>query len=128
MATHKLHSTLGIKGNEPLTTYTDYVNKYPSTLQTTSYNFPSTETTGEICCGVVKATPLHNKNAAQHFADLEMVEKEDAIRPAFVNPVTQERKKVECIRVDGGFDEGPPHKEVQYWWTRRHIGAETVVT
>lgn len=128
MTTHKLHSTLSVRGNEPLTTYTDYVNKYPSTLQTTSYNFPSTETTGEICCGVVKATPLHNKNAAQHFADLEMIENEDTIRPAFVNPGTQERKKVECIRVDGGYDEGPSHKEVQYWWTRRHIEAGTVVT
>ena len=67
MATHKLHSTLGIKGNQPLTTYTDYVNKYPSTLQTTSYNFPSTDTTGEICCGVVKAAALHNKKCSTAF-------------------------------------------------------------
>ena len=48
MTTHKLHSTLDIKGSEPLTTYTDYVNKYPSTLQTTSYNFPSTQATGKF--------------------------------------------------------------------------------
>ena len=26
-----------------------YVNKYVSVLQTTSYNFPSTKTTGKIC-------------------------------------------------------------------------------
>ena len=113
MTTHKLHSTLSIQGSEPLTTYTDYVNKYPSTLQTTSYNFSGTDSTGEICCGVVKATPLHWKNAAQHFADLKEVEKKDSVRPAFINPITQEKKKIECIRVDGGFHEGPPHKEVQ---------------
>lgn len=128
MTTHKLHSTLSIQGSEPLTTYTDYVNKYPSTLQTTSYNFSGTDSTGEICCGVVKATPLHWKNAAQHFADLKEVEKKDSVRPAFINPITQEKKKIECIRVDGGFHEGPPHKEVQYWWTRRHLEVETVVT
>ena len=128
MTTHKLHSTLSIKGSEPLTTYTDYVNKYPSTLKTTSYNFSGTDSTGEICCGVVKATPLQSKNTAQHFADLKEVEKKDSVRSAFINPVTQKKKKIECIRVDGGFDEGPPHKEVQYWWTRRHLEAETVVT
>ncbi|CAH3186929.1 unnamed protein product [Porites lobata] len=128
MTTHKLHSTLSIKGSEPLTTYTDYVNKYPSTLQTTSYNFSGTDSTGEICCGMVKATPLHWKNAAQHFADLKEVEKKDSVRPAFINPITQEKKKIECIRVDGAFHEGPPHKEVQYWWTRRHLEVETVVT
>ena len=77
---------------------------------------------------MVKATPLHSKNAAQHFADLKEVEKKDSVRPAFINPITQEKKKIECIRVDGGFDEGPPHKEVQYWWTRRHLEGETVVT
>ena len=128
MTTHKLHSTLSIKGSEPLTTYTDYVNKYPSTLQTTSYNFSGTDSTGEICCGVVKATPLHWKNVAQHFADLKEVEEKDSVRPAFINPITQEKKKIECIRVDGAFHEGPPHKEVQYWWTRRHLEVETVVT
>ena len=77
---------------------------------------------------MVKATPLHSKNAAQHFADLRQLEKVDSVRPAFINPVSQEKKKIECIRVDGGFDEGPPHKEVQYWWTPRHLEAETVVT
>ena len=79
MTTHKHHSTLSIKGSESLTTYTDYVNKYPSTLHTTSYNFSGTDSTGEICCVVVKATPLHLKNAAQHFADLKEVEKKDSV-------------------------------------------------
>lgn len=57
-----------------------------------------------------------------------MLEKEDTVLPTFINPSTEERKRIECIRVDGGFDEGPPHKEVQYWWTRRHLESETVVT
>ena len=71
MTMHKLHSTLGIKGIRQLTTYTDYVKRYPSTLQTASYNFPRTQTTGKICCSVEKAAPLHKKNVAQHFADLK---------------------------------------------------------
>jgi len=128
MATHRLHSTLSVKDKECVTTYTDYTNKYPATLQTTSYNFVATETTGEICCGVVKAPGIHKKGAAQHFADLQMLEQKEVSRPAFINPATNMPKHIECVRVDGGFDEGPPHQEVQYWWTRRHIEAETVVT
>ena len=54
------------------TTRTDYMNLYPSVLQTTSYNFPSTETTNEICGGVVKTKKLFNKNPAQHYADMLM--------------------------------------------------------
>ena len=49
MATHKLQAMLCVKGKEHCTTRTDYVNKYSSTLQTTSYNFPATRNTGEIC-------------------------------------------------------------------------------
>ncbi|CAH3156626.1 unnamed protein product [Porites evermanni] len=66
LATHNKQATLCIKDSVPLTTTTDYVNKYPSTLQTTSYNFSSTGTTAEICSGIVKAIPLHQKNPAQH--------------------------------------------------------------
>ena len=50
MTTHKLHASLCLKNEDPLTTRTDYVNRYPSVLQTTSYNFPATKTTGEIMC------------------------------------------------------------------------------
>jgi hypothetical protein len=39
MTTHRLHGTLCVKGKEALTTCTDYTTRYPSTLQTTSYNF-----------------------------------------------------------------------------------------
>lgn len=117
MTTHKLHKTLSLKENAPLTTHTDYVNKYPSTLQTSSYNFPSTETTGELCAVVVKATPLHQKNPAQHFADSKMLQEQDNVKPAFCNHDSGLQKKIECIRVDGCSDEGPGHTEVQYWWT-----------
>ena len=125
MATNKQHATLCVKGSEHLTTRTDYVNKYASVLQTTSYNFPSTKTTGEICAGVVKAPGLFEKNPAQHFADLEMVEQHEEITPAFINPVTGKGKEIECVRVDGSYDEGPSHVEVQYWWTVRHIRSKS---
>ena len=85
MATHKSHATLCISGKESLTTRTDYVNSYPSVLQTTSYNFPATANTGEICAGVVKAPGLFEKGPPQHMADLKMVEKQEAVQPTFVN-------------------------------------------
>lgn len=128
MSTHRLHKTLSVKGNAPLTTRTDYVTKYPSTLQTSSYNFPETESTGEICAGIVKVIPVHAKNPPQHFADLKMLHKKDAIKPAFYNRNTGLPKTIECIQVDGGGDEGPAHVEVQYWWTVRHIEQATQVT
>lgn len=59
-ASHKQHATLCVRGNKPLTTRTDYTNKYPSTLQTTSYNFPSTNTTGELRPLVYLRNILHN--------------------------------------------------------------------
>lgn len=121
VATHRLHGTLCVKGKESLATRTDYVNKYPSTLQTTCYNFPGTETTGEICMGVVKAPVLFNKNSAQHLADLEAISNNEYSNAAFVNQTTGKRKEIECIRVDGGYDEGPTHLETQYWWTLHHL-------
>lgn len=121
MSTHKQHASLCLKNDLPLTTRTDYVNRYPSVLQTTSYNFPATKTTGEVCAGVVKAQKLYNKNPAQHFADLKMLEDKPEIKPAFLNPLTGEDKEIECVRVDGGGDEGPLHEEVQYWWSKRHL-------
>ncbi|CAB3982277.1 Hypothetical predicted protein [Paramuricea clavata] len=123
LATHRLHGNLCVKGKETLATRTDYVNKYPSTLQTTSYNFPGTETTGEICMGVVKAPVLFSKNSAQHLADLEAISKNECSKPAFINPTTGTRKEIECVRVDGGYDEGPAHLETQYWWTLHHLNS-----
>ena len=128
MATHKLHATLCTKGNEHITTRCDYVNQYKSTLQTTSYNFAATETTAEICAGVVKASVLFNKNAAQHYADIQMLEEKEETKPAFTNNITKQRKPIECARVDGSFDEGPSHLDVQFWWTKRHLETKTKMT
>ena len=65
MATYHLHKTPAVQGHETLTTYTDYVNRYPSILQTTSYNFTDTQTTGEVCAGIVKASLVYPKNPCQ---------------------------------------------------------------
>lgn len=121
LATHNKRATLCIAEEVPLTTKSDYVNKYPSTLQTTSYNFLGTGTTAEICAGVVKAVPLHSKNPAQHFNDLNEIETYLDVQPAFFNCLSGERKTKVCVRVDGGHDEGPTHKQVQFWWTCYHL-------
>ena len=99
LATHRLHGSLCVKGKEPLATRTDYVNNYPSTLQTTSYNFPATKTAGEICMGVVKTPALFSKNSAQHLADLEDISNMEYSKSAFINPTTGKRKEVEWMVV-----------------------------
>ena len=53
-----------------------------------------------------KVQPLFPKSPAQHFASLAMIENEEAVRLAFVNCTTHNNKYIECIRVDGGADEG----------------------
>ena len=108
LSTHRLHRSPVVKGHDLLTTHTDYVNNYPSILQTTCYNFSATKTTGELCAGVVKAAGIHKKNPAQHYADLEMLEKVNEVQPAFINVHSNTNKKIECVRVDGAADEGPP--------------------
>ena len=128
LTTHKLHCTPVVQGKEILTTRTVYVNSYPSLLQTTSYNFTRTKTTGEVCAGVVKGKGVFLKNAAQHAADLTFLEDESSVNSIFINPLTGQAKQVECIRVDGATDEGPIHPEIQFWWTLRHIQRPTAVT
>lgn len=83
LSTHHQYSNPVVKGKEILTTYTDYVNRYPSVIQTTSYNFTGTKTTPELCAGVVKAQPLFAKSPAQHMADLRMLQKQDNLKSAF---------------------------------------------
>ncbi len=104
-----------------MTTRTDSVNKYSATLQTTLYNFSSTNTTPEICVGVVKASGSFPNNPAQHTADLTLLDSGDVdkqeLKPAFVDLVTGTPKPIDCIRVDGASDEGPGHDE---GWTVRH--------
>ena len=128
LTTCRQYTTPAIQGSEVLSTRTDYVSKHPSVLQTTSYNFSATATTGELCAGVVKAPKVHQKNPAQHMADLCMLESQTELAPAFLNPHTETPKLIECIRVDGASDEGPSHDEVQYRWTERHILKERMAT
>ena len=128
MTTHRHHKTPMVQGMQALTTHTDYVNRYPSLLQTTPYNFSATKTTAEVCVGMVKASGVYHKNPAQHSADLAFIEEQPEIRPVFYDTRIGSKKVVECIRVDGASDEGPSHEEVQFFWTARHIASPTVST
>lgn len=128
LTTCKQHATPVVQGMDVLTTRTDYVNKTPSVLQTTSYNFTRTKTTPEVCVGVVKAAPIHQKNPAQHYSDIQMLEKEPLLKHVFYNCETGNSKIIDCIRVDGASDEGPTHEVVQYFWTDWHFQQEKVVT
>jgi len=102
LTTHCKHSTPVVSGHDTLTTYTDYVNCYPSLLQTTSYSFTGTKTISEVCVGVVKAAKVFLKNSVQHFADLEMLNDVLELKSVFT-------RAIDCIRVDGASDEGPSH-------------------
>ena len=127
LTTHHQYSNPVVQGKEILTTYTDYVNPYPSVLQTTSYNFSETGTTPELCAGVVKAQPLFTKCPAQHAADLNMSCKQAELKTMFFDHEGCP-KNIDCIRVDGASDEGPSHLEVQYWWAERHLFEPKSVT
>ena len=110
LMTCKQYATPTVRGNEILTTRTDYVDKYASTLQTTSYNFTGTQSTTEICAGVVKApATIHPKNPCQHATDLVMLEQQVELLPAFQHPETGTPKYLDCIQVDSVSE------EVQYY-------------
>ena len=47
LTTHHQFPNPVVKGKEILTTYTDYVNRYPSVLQITNHNVTATGTTPE---------------------------------------------------------------------------------
>ena len=128
LVTHKQYATPAVQGCDILTTYTDYVKKYPSTLQTTSYNYSKTKTTPEFCAGVVKAAPIFSKSPAQHAADFQMLQSQAKLKPVYVHPDTGNDKRIVCIRVDGASDEGPAHEEVQYWWALEHLQKERLAT
>ena len=113
--THKQHASLATVDQPEQTTRSDYLNKYTSILQVSSYLFMSTETTKEVCCGVVKAHTLFEKSPVQHAADLQMLEENPEFASIFHD------KRVECVRVDGCSDEAPSHEEVQFYWTERHL-------
>ena len=87
-----------------------------------------TSTTAEVYVGVVKAPVgamymyIHYKNPCQHASDLMMLEEAG---------LCFEKKRVDCIRVDGASDEGSEHEEVQFYRTERNIEkgkAATLVT
>jgi hypothetical protein len=123
--THKSIPTLSVKPTA--TTRTDFSNKYAAQLQVTSYNFSKTLNSDEVCFGVVKASALHEKCPSQHAADLESLQNKDETKQVFFTD-DNIQKEVECIRVDGGTDEGPLHHEVQFLWTERHVTRSTKVT
>jgi len=50
----------------------------------------------ESCAGIVKAAGVFPKNPGQHLADIEMLEGTTEVAPAFLNPVTEQRKQIEC--------------------------------
>ena len=120
MTTHKLQKTPCVSGKQAVTTFTDYVNRYPSTIQVTSYNFTGTKTTGELCAGIVKAPGVFPKNPCQHVADLEMLKTKSEFMPIFTDPRTGKHKQVYCVRVDGASDEGPSHEEIQFLCATQH--------
>ena len=121
MVTHRLQWTPCVGGEQALTTFTEYVNRYPSMLQISSYNFIGTKTTGELCAGVLKAAGVFQKNPAQHSADSKMLQYQPLLQAVFDDPQSGCPKAVECIRVDGASDEGPGHEEVEFHWTSRNL-------
>ena len=127
LATNKQYASPMVAGDSVLTTHTDYVNRYPSTLQTSSYHFTRTKTTPEICAGVVKASPIHPKNAGQHAADFDMLKQQEELHAVF-HKSNVDQKDILCVRVDGAVDEGPSHDEIQFFWTLEHIKYKRVAS
>jgi hypothetical protein len=113
---------LAEKGSPEMTTRTDYINKYSSVLQTSSYMFLETDNTPLAGFGVVKPHDVFPKNPSQHAADLEILEGNVLAKPFLSNKI------IDRIRVDGGVDEGPSHIEVQFLWTERHLNKGKVCT
>lgn len=124
--THKNIPTLSTKPT--VTTRTDFLSKCPAQLQTTSYNFPKTETTVDVCIGVVKASQLHEKSPSQHSDDLVAVEALSIAKSLFSKNDLEDPRDIECIQVDGAGDEGPSHAEVQFLSTERHLSKPTKIT
>lgn len=80
--THNNTPSLNVS-SPTLTTHTDFLNKHQTQLQATSYNFTKTATTSEVCIGAVQASGVHQKNPSQHAADLDMLQKLEALNPVF---------------------------------------------
>ena len=76
MTTCKQYAAPTVQGYDVNTTRTDYVNKHPSMLQTTSYNFIGTHTT-EVGCKGTAFTP------EEHASDLKMLSQKPKVRVFF---------------------------------------------
>ena len=115
--THKQHKAVSDTNCPDVTIRTDYVDKYASVLQVTSYLTQATKTTPQLSADIVKPHILHPKDPSQHAADVMHPE----FQPSLKN------KPIDCIRVDGAVDEGPSHAEVQFMCTERHLEQEKPV-
>lgn len=73
----------------------------------------------EYCAGVVKASPLFDKNPAQHAADFHMLQDKQELQNVFFK-MDGSPKPILCVKVDGASDEGPSREEVQFFWTKDH--------
>ena len=98
--THKQNKVLSISASPEVTTRTDFVNKYSSILQVSSYLIMEIENTSDVCAAVVKGQALFRKNAAQHMSDLTMLQQTN---PSFKESLA---KDIECIRLMGPLMRG----------------------
>ena len=71
LTTNSQHPSPVVQDKLIITTHTDYVNRYPSVLQTTSYNFAETPSSLEVCVGVVKGSKIFPKILHSIFQILE---------------------------------------------------------
>lgn len=121
--THKNHKSVCIEGDPEITTHCDYVSKHGGQIQTSSYLFMKTDNTGQVSVGLVKAPGiLHDKTPTQHLSDLYSLKEKPEMDSCF------QGKRIDCIRVDGGGDEGPGHVEVQFRWTEWHLKEQKELT
>ena len=78
--------------------------------------------------GKEREGPQQLKCPTQHHCDLLMFSSKAELQPVFKSILTNQNKKIDCIRVDGATDEGLGHEQVQYWWTEWHVLQRRVVT
>ena len=105
LATNNQHRTLVVDGKQTLTTHTDYLNKYPSTLQTMCYNFTGTARQESIV-QVLSSLPRYFPNILRRFQKISTLPE---FQPIFTNSVSGSPKNIECGQVDEAGDEGPSH-------------------
>lgn len=126
MATHRLHKTPMVKGQHTLITYTDYVNHYPSILQT-SYSLWYTNNSRGLCW-YGKSQWSISQESCSTYSRYACLEQHPDIQPLCIDMRTESRKLIECVRIDGASDEGLSHEEVQFFWTLCHVTTPTVAT